>query len=343
MLDEKKLLSVISGQKMVQPPIWFMRQAGRYLPEYREVREQAGSFWNLCFTPELACEVTLQPLRRFAFDAAIIFSDILIVPHALGQKVDFLPDHGPKLEVIDSALVQQSWQAKSYLDKFRPTLEALKLVKQQLAPEKALIGFSGAPWTLATYMLNARKAHQFEPILKLLLTQKEEVSRLITLLSDVVADYLILQLKSGADVVKIFDSWAGVVPQIDRQELILKPLAEIVSKVRNTYPNAPIIYFGREISDFYPEIIKKIPDLTLAFDQYVKPEEIRDKFQSHIAVQGNLDPEILLQGGEKLERATRELIKILRDGPYIFNLGHGILPQTPIAHVEQVIRMVKEV
>lgn len=341
MLDEKKLLSVISGKKYYQPPIWFMRQAGRYLPEYRQIRQQAGSFWNLCFTPELASEVTLQPLRRFDFDAAIIFSDILIIPHALGQEVSFLPDHGPSLETLDYSAIVRAWKEETYLAGVKPTLDALSLVKKHLPKDKTLIGFSGAPWTLATYMFNARKNHQFDPVSSPLTGKKENVSRVIDLLADVVAVYLTEQLANGADVVKIFDSWAGMVPEMDRERLILQPLRRIVLKVRARYPEAPIIYFGREISDFYPDIIKEIQGLTFAFDQFVSPSHIRQHFDPTIPVQGNLDPQILLQGGEHLENATRHLLETLGDRPYIFNLGHGILPQTPIAHVEKVLQLVK--
>lgn len=341
MIDEKKLLSVISHKKIIQPPIWFMRQAGRYLPEYRQVREKAGSFWNLCFTPELAAEVTLQPLRRFSFDAAIIFSDILIIPHALGQQVSFMPDHGPVLEKIDMPSILKSWQDQSYLSKLNPTLEALQLVKQNLGNHQALIGFSGAPWTLATYMLNARKSHQFDSVLTLLAEQRHEVEELLSCLVDVVAIYLIEQLKSGAEVVKIFDSWAGVVPKADRVKLLLVPLRQIVAQVRSAFPDAPIIYFGREIADFYPEILTEIPNITLAFDQFVTPSLIRDEFQSKVPVQGNLDPALLVAGGVELEIAVHNLLETLGQGPYVFNLGHGILPQTPINHVEYVINLVK--
>lgn len=343
MIIDNKLLCVLSGKKTIKPPIWFMRQAGRYLPEYRQLREQAGSFWNLCFTPELAAEVTLQPIRRFDFDAAIIFSDILIIPHALEQRVEFLPNHGPWLEEIDFAAVFKIWQDQTYLSKLLPTLQALQIVKQNLQPHQALIGFSGAPWTLATYMLNVRKAHQFESVLALLETKPQEVTQLLNLLADVVAVYLIEQLKNGADVVKIFDSWAGVVPIESRDKLLLNPLMKIVSQIRETFPQTPIIYFGREISDYYPTIIKNIPNLTLAFDQFVEPIQIRDQFQSVIPVQGNLDPNLLLQGGDELIQATQNLLDVLGKGPYVFNLGHGILPQTPINHVQHVIDLVRQI
>lgn len=342
MLVDMKLLNVLSGKTATRPPIWFMRQAGRYLPEYRSLREQAGSFWNLCFTPELAAEVTLQPLRRFNFDAAIIFSDILIIPHALGQQVDFLPHHGPVLEKINLAQIISSWQDQTYLPKLKPTLDALQITRENLAPDQALIGFSGAPWTLATYMLNIRKAHGFDSLLTVLTAQRAQLNQLLTLLADVVAVYLIEQLKGGANVVKIFDSWAGVVPPELRPELILAPLKQIVFQIRQHFPNAPIIYFGREISDFYPEIIKNIPHLTFAFDQFVDPTKIRDDFQSLTPVQGNLDPEVLVTGGEKLITATQKLLETLAKGPYVFNLGHGILPHTPLAHVQQVVEMVKQ-
>ncbi len=342
MIVDNKLLHVLSGGKPAKPPIWFMRQAGRYLSEYRQLREQAGSFWNLCFTPELAAEVTLQPLRRFDFDAAIIFSDILIIPHALGQHVEFLPNHGPWLEELDFLAIFKIWQDQTYLSKLQSTLQALQIVKQNLHLHQALIGFSGAPWTLATYMLNLRKAHQFESVLSLLTTKPQEVSQLLELLTDVVAIYLIEQLKNGADVVKIFDSWAGVVPIEARDELLLKPLMKIVSQIRETFPKAPIIYFGREISDYYPTIIKNISNLTLAFDQFVEPIQIRDQFQTVIPVQGNLDPALLLQGGDELTRATQNLLDVLGKGSYVFNLGHGILPQTPVNHVQHVIDLVRQ-
>lgn len=341
MICKKKLLSVISQREITSPPIWFMRQAGRYLPEYRQVREKAGSFWNLCLTPELAAEVTLQPLQRFDFDAAIIFSDILIIPHALGQQVSFKPDHGPVLEPINFLALYKNWQEQTYLPHLSPTLNALQRVKQSLSSYHTLIGFSGSPWTLATYMLNARKNHQFDSLPTLLIDQQKEVEALLSCLTDVVATYLIEQLKNGADVIKIFDSWAGAAPRAERTKLLLAPLQKIVTKIRSVVPNAPIIYFGREIADFYPEILTAIPDITLAFDQFVPPVLIRDDFQSKVPVQGNLDPALLVTGGENLDKAVHHLLETLGQGPYIFNLGHGILPQTPLHHVEHVIRLVK--
>lgn len=342
MIEEKLLLRSLSNETTMRPPIWFMRQAGRYLPEYKEVREKAGSFWNLCFTPELAAEVTLQPMRKFDFDAAIIFSDILIVPHALGQKVDFKPDHGPILEAINWRKVQDNFNKKNYHQKLQPTYNSLALVKSKLKPYQALIGFSGAPWTLATYMINLGKSASFAPILNMLLVERNYLLEMLDVLTFTVADYLIKQLESGADVVKIFDSWAEVVPEKDRREVLLKPLGKIVSLIRQKYPKSRIIYFGRKATSFYEEVLKEIPDITLAFDQDANPVEIRDNYQTKVPVQGNLDPALLLKGGKELIHRTQYLLETLGKRAYIFNLGHGILPQTPPSHVSQVIDIIKK-
>lgn len=342
MIDEKKLLTVLSGKVCNPPPIWFMRQAGRYLPEYRALRETAGSFWKLCFTPEWAAEVTLQPLRRFDLDAAIIFSDILILPHALGQDVTFLPHHGPQLTPLCLGTIEKAWQDKTYLKGLEPTLDALQIVRENLSSSQALIGFSGAPWTLATYMFNRRKEHDFEDLPTLFQSQRPQLTQVIDILVDTVAIYLLEQIKRGADVVKIFDSWAGLVPVEERETFILKPLSQIVNKIRQAAPTVPIIYFGRQISGYYPVLISHIPGLAFAFDQDVDPVHIRDTFQPYVPVQGNLDPVLLAEGGKALIEATDKLLETLSKGPYVFNLGHGVLPHTPIAHIETVIDKVKK-
>lgn len=334
-------LETIRGQISDIPPIWFMRQAGRYLPEYRQVREKAGGFWNLCFTPDKAAEVTLQPVRRFDVDAAIIFSDILVIPLALGQKVTFAPNHGPLLETIDWGNFLRLAEDRLDLSDLAPSYQAISLVREQLSTDKALIGFAGSPWTVATYMIDGGKQNRFKDSLAWIVEQPQLLDAVLALLTKATIEHLSNQVSAGANVVQIFDSWAAAVPAPHRAKLLIAPLQAIVSQLRQRYPHLPIIYFGRGVSDLYPEIIALIPDLVLGIDQQTSPAWVAAALPKTTPVQGNLSPETLVNGGAELEQEIKTIKQTFASRPYIFNLGHGILPHTPIDHVYAMIQQVR--
>lgn len=335
-----KLLLKNLNRQISPPAIWMMRQAGRFLPEYRRVREEAGSFWNLCFTPELAACVTLQPIDRFGFDAAIIFSDILVIPESLGQKVSFLANHGPHLEAVDWSKFFKNASHIDIHETLSPIYDALKLVKKNLPKETTLIGFAGTPWTIATYMLDGGKSHNHEKSLQAL---KDPVvlQELIPLLVDKISDYLCEKIRSGAEVIQLFDSWAGIVPPSLQDRWIVAPLKAIIAKIHDSFPNFPVIYYGRGVSHLYPTLLLDIPGLAFSADQSVDPSWLASTILPHACVQGNLDPEVLLKGGEILTKKVEELLDIFPEQGYIFNLGHGILPNTPIDHVREVVERIK--
>src|SRR6185312_4543915 len=335
----KPLLRVLAGERMNRPPVWMMRQAGRYLPEYRAVREKAGGFLDLCFTPELAAEVTLQPVRRFGFDAAILFADILVVPLALGRKVWFVEGEGPRLEPIDAKAIAALNRA---IDQSRlaPIYETVRRVKAALDDKTALIGFCGAPWTAATYMVAGRGTSDQAPALKLAADQPDVFAQLIDRIADASIDYLIGQLGAGAEVLQIFDTWAGVVPDKDFDRWCIAPVQRIIDGVRARKPDAKFIGFPRGADLRILPYIEKTGVDCVGLSWNVKLDFARE-LQESLPVQGNLSPDILRDGGEKLDRATDAILSALSDGPFIFNLGHGILPDTPIANVERMLSRVR--
>jgi uroporphyrinogen decarboxylase len=337
----KPILEVLSGQRQPIPPVWFMRQAGRYLPEYRALRERAGSFLKLCFTPELAAEITLQPIRRFGFDAAILFSDILIVPHALGRSVSFETGEGPRLEPLDvSALDALRTEADEAV--LAPVYEAVRLVKRELPPGVALIGFCGAPWTVATYMIAGRGTPDQAPARLFAYSEPEPFARLLDILVDVSSRYLIEQIRAGAEAIQIFDTWAGVLPAAEFQRWCIEPVRRIVENVRHEIPDAKIIGFPRGCGASLTTYLDQVPVNAVSLDWTAEPAFVREKVQSRVAVQGNLDPLVLLAGGGALDRGVDDVLTNYAGAPFIFNLGHGILPDTPIAHVEQTLRRVRQ-
>lgn len=338
---ENRLFKNLTNQKTDKPALWMMRQAGRYLPEYREVRAQAGSFWNLCFSPNLAAEVTLQPIRRFDYDAAIIFSDILVIPKALGQNVDFAQNHGPILGSLDWEQITNFSNWKNFSEILTPVYEAIRQTKRHLEKTKDLIGFVGSPWTIATYMLDGGKGNEFSRS-RQSLSNTEALNPLLRVLTKATAHHLITQVKAGATVLQIFDSWAELVPVSLREEVLFTPLVQIVSAVREECGPIPIIYFGRGISDSYAELTKKNLPIALGVDQYCDLAKLDQILSPNIPLQGNLDPEILVKGGQKLVTAVEKILKIAKNRPFVFNLGHGILPHTPITHVEEVCRLVRQ-
>ena len=337
----KKLLSVFGGKHETVPPVWLMRQAGRYLPEYRAVREKAGGFLDLCFNPELAAEVTLQPVRRFGFDAAILFSDILVVPLALGRKVEFLAGEGPKLEPIGDAAGLVALRETVDQNVLAPVYETVRRVKAALDDRTALIGFCGAPWTVATYMVAGRGTPDQAPARMMAYRHPEAFSTIIDVLVENSIQYLLGQLKAGADVLQIFDTWAGVLPPREFQRWSIEPTRRIVEGVRAKMPDAKIIGFPRGAGALLPAYVDATGVDAVSIDWAAEPSLIRERVQNRIAVQGNLDPLVLIAGGAALDRAIDDVLANYASGRLIFNLGHGIQPETPIAHVEQMIKRVR--
>ncbi|WP_315741737.1 uroporphyrinogen decarboxylase [Bradyrhizobium sp. SZCCHNR1075] len=337
----KPFIAVLSGQRQAVPPIWMMRQAGRYLPEYREVRAKAGAFLDLCFSPELAAEVTLQPIRRFGLDAAIIFSDILVIPHALGRSVRFEVGEGPRLDPLDTPEKIATLATEADFSKLEPVFEALRRVRGQLAPETALIGFCGAPWTVATYMVAGQGTPDQAPARLLAYRHPEAFSRIIDVLVEASIAYLLKQLEAGAEALQIFDTWAGVLSPRQFARWSIEPTRRIVEGVRKARPHAKIIGFPRGAGALLPDYVATTGVDAVSIDWTAEPNLIRDRVQSKVAVQGNLDPLALITGGAALDQAVDDVLANYAQGRHIFNLGHGILPETPIAHVEQMLARVR--
>jgi uroporphyrinogen decarboxylase len=332
----KPVLDVLMGERQKVPPIWMMRQAGRYLPEYRELRARAGSFLDLCFTPELAAEVTLQPIRRFGFDAAILFSDILVVPYALGRRVTFEVGEGPRLEPLDAKQIAVLPEAADQ-DALSPVYETIRLVKRELPPAVALLGFCGAPWTVATYMIAGRGTPDQAPARLFAYREPEAFARLIDVLVSASVEYLVRQLQAGADAVQLFDTWSGVLPPAEFAHWCIDPARRIVAAVRAKVPDAKIIGFPRGAGTALPAYASAVPVDAVSLDWMVDRAAVSRALPAGFAVQGNLDPLALLAGGEALDRAVDTVLASYADRPHIFNLGHGILPETPIAHVERML------
>jgi uroporphyrinogen decarboxylase len=337
----KPFLDVLSGRKQAVPPIWMMRQAGRYLPEYRALRAKAGSFLDLCFTPDYAAEVTLQPIRRFNFDAAIIFSDILVIPHALGRTVRFEAGEGPRLDPLDTPERIAGLASKADFTKLEPVFEALRRVRRELDDKTALIGFCGAPWTVATYMVAGQGTPDQAPARMLAYKHPDAFQNIVDALVENSIHYLVGQLKAGADALQIFDTWAGVLPPREFMRWSIEPTRRIVEGVRRQIPDAKIIGFPRGAGALLPDYINATGVDGVSIDWTAEPSLIRERVQTSVAVQGNLDPLALIAGGAALDRAVDDVLASYAGGRLIFNLGHGILPETPIAHVEQMVRRVR--
>jgi uroporphyrinogen decarboxylase len=318
-----------------------MRQAGRYLPEYRKLRAKAGGFLDLCFTPEYAAEVTLQPIRRFGFDAAIIFSDILVIPHALGRSVRFEAGEGPKLDPLDTPEKAKTLSSHADFQKLEPVYEALRRVRAELDPKIALIGFCGAPWTVATYMVAGQGTPDQAPARMMAYRHGDVFAKIIDVLVENSIRYLLGQLKAGADALQIFDTWAGVLPPTEFARWSTEPTRRIVEGVRKEARNAKIIGFPRGAGALLPAYVEATGIDAVSIDWTAEPSLIRERVQNRVAVQGNLDPLALVAGGAALDRAVDDVLANYGEGRLIFNLGHGILPETPVAHVEQMLKRVR--
>jgi len=338
----KPLLRVLAREHEDVPPVWMMRQAGRYLPEYRAVREKAGGFLDLCFNPELAAEVTLQPVRRFGFDAAILFSDILVVPLAFGRKVEFTAGEGPKLEPLADAAALLGLRKTIDGKVLTPVYETVARVKSLLDTKTTLIGFCGAPWTVATYMVAGEATPDQAPARLFAHRDPENFARLIDILVQGSIEYLVGQFKAGAEVVQIFDTWAGVLGPEQFDRWCIQPTQKIVEGVRRQIKDAKIIGFPRGTGAMAIPYVEMTGVDGIGIDWTFPRMIARDSLQSRVAVQGNVDPLALLAGGAALDREVDDVMKELGDGPLIFNLGHGILPATPISHVERMLKRVRD-
>lgn len=319
-----------------------MRQAGRYLPEYRALREKAGSFLDLCFNPDLASEVTLQPIDRFDFDAAILFADILLIPHALGQPLRFEEGAGPILEPVKDQAGLDTLRSNGVADRLDPVFETVRKTRSQLAPDKALIGFAGAPWTVATYMLAGGSVRDPAGLRAQVYENPDFVRDLIELLTDQTIAYLIAQIEAGADAVQLFDSWAGGLPWPVLDRVSLRPLEKICSALKKAKPETPIILFPKGVGEKAVEYVQIKGCDAVGIDYAMDPSWARANLSPFGAVQGGLDPMLLVVGGEALLKSAETYLRLFHDVPYIFNLGHGITPETPISHVEAVIKRVRE-
>src|SRR5215831_8703892 len=336
------ILDVLANKVPTETPIWLMRQAGRYLPEYREIRAKAGSFLSLCFSPALAAEVTLQPIRRFGFDAAILFSDILVVPHALGQKVTFEAGEGPQLSpAIASAFALAELASNIDLSALAPVFETIARVRAQLPHEVALLGFCGAPWTVATYMVAGFGTPDQAPARVFAYRDPDGFKRLIDILIRASIEYLAAQFHAGVDAVQLFDTWAGILGPEEFSRWCTQPAKRIVAGVRERVPGARIIGFPRGAGTSLVSYVEKVSFDAIGLDWMIDRRFARDEIQSRKPVQGNLDPMALLAGGAALDREIDAVLESFSGRPFIFNLGHGILPETPIPHVERMIGRVR--
>ncbi|MGA8401784.1 MAG: uroporphyrinogen decarboxylase [Stellaceae bacterium] len=335
--SDKPVLRALAGETLDRLPWWLMRQAGRYLPEYRAVRAKAGDFVTLCLTPELAAEVTLQPIRRFRMDAAILFSDILLVPRGLGQRLSFEND-GPRLEPI--ADVKDLWQFDAAM--LMAVAEAARRVRAELPERTALIGFAGAPWTVATYMVEGGTSRDFQRVKAWAYRDPAGFAELIERIAEATIEFLALQIEGGVEVVQLFDSWAGALSPDGFERWVIAPTKRLVKVMKARFPQIPIVGFPRGAGLFYQYYATETGVDAVSLDTAMPPAFARDRLQSRVTVQGNLDPVLLLTGGDAMRQAVLEMRAALGNGPYIFNLGHGILPETPPEHVAELAAVLAE-
>ena len=336
----RRIVRTLAGERLSPPPIWLMRQAGRYLPEYRAMRARAGSFLDLCYDPELAAEVTLQPIRRYGFDAAILFSDILVVPDALGQPVSYLEGEGPRLDPIRTPADLCRLQAGATRPKFARVFETVARLRQDLPRETTLIGFCGAPWTVATYMVAGRGTPDQADARRWAYSDGASFQALVDILCDVSVEYLSGQVSAGADVIQIFDSWAGSLPEDAFARWVVAPTKRMLSALKQRHPSVPIIGFPRGAGPQTTNYVSATGIEGVSCDTTV-PLALMAELSARVTVQGNLDPLLLVVGGKALEGRTREILAALSGRRFIFNLGHGIVPETPPEHVGALVDLVR--
>jgi uroporphyrinogen decarboxylase len=344
MTSSKTILRALAGETLPTPPIWMMRQAGRYLPEYKATRAVAGDFLSLCYNPDLATEVTLQPIRRYGFDAAILFADILLIPQALGADLWFVTGEGPRLSTITSQVdFDKLGPVEDIHETLNPIYQTVRNLSGALPPETTLIGFAGAPWTVATYMIAGKGTPDQAPAHKLRIEQPAVFDALMDKITEATIDYLSMQIEAGAEVVKIFDSWAGSLPGDAFQKYSVEPARRITSALKAKHPNTPIIGFPREAGDGYIGFAKATGVDCVALDNSVTPEWAVKNVQVDGCVQGNLKSSHMVTGGQDLVDETRAIVKAFSGGPHIFNLGHGITPDADPDNVQRMIDAVREV
>ncbi len=340
-MSEKKFLRALAGRSNEIPPVWLMRQAGRYLPEYRAVRAEAGSFLDLCYDPARAAEVTLQPIRRFGFDAAILFADILLIPQALGQDLRFAEGEGPRLAPVRDSTGLDALRLDGLHDHLAPVYETVSRVSEALDDKTALIGFAGAPWTVATYMVEGSGSRNYENTKTWAFGDPEGFGHLIDLLVEATIAYLSRQIDAGAEAVQLFDTWAGVLPETAFARWCIEPAHRITTELRKKYPDVSVIGFPRGAGVGLSSYAARTGVQGIGLDSTVPLDWARSVLQSHCTVQGNLDPLMLMTGGAAMRGEIRRIIDGLGAGPFIFNLGHGILPQTPPEHVAELVAAVR--
>ena len=341
-MAEKMILRALKGEVLPTPPIWMMRQAGRYLPEYKATRAQAGDFLSLCYNPDLAAEVTLQPIRRYGFDAAILFADILLLPQALGADLWFVTGEGPRLSTITRQSEFDALKPASEVhETLSPIYETVKILKRELPAETTLIGFAGAPWTVATYMIAGRGTKDQGPAHALKAENRALFEAILERLTEGTIEYLSKQIEAGAEVVKLFDSWAGSLKGEDFDRYALAPAKRIIAELKARHPGIPVIAFPREAGEKYVGFAKATGADCVALDNSVAPEWAAANVQVDGCVQGNLASSHMVTGGEALVRETREIVQAFSKGPHIFNLGHGITPDADPENVQLMIDTVR--
>lgn len=346
MENEKLFITALKGTLTQRVPFWFMRQAGRYLPEYREVRATTKGFLDMCFTPEKAAEVTLQPLRRFQMDAAILFSDILVVPYGLGVDVSFAEGEGPRVGLTNSESTIAALNLSTVRSKLEPVAETIRILKKRMpgdaVPDAALIGFAGAPWTVACYMLQGKSGKEFQDARLFALSHPALMQKLIDTLVDATADYLSLQIEAGVDAIQIFDSWAGLLTPSEFAKWVTAPTQQLVQKIRAKHPTIPIIGFAKGAGLELKNYAAATGVECIGVDQHTPMEfAIASRASDRQAVQGNLDPLLIAASKDGALRETEAILKKMKDIPSVFNLGHGFIPSTPIEHVAAVAEMVR--
>ena len=338
----KTLLRALAGETLPTPPVWMMRQAGRYLPEYRATREKAGDFLSLCYNPDLAAEVTLQPIRRYGFDASILFADILLIPQALGADLWFVTGEGPRLSTISGARDMARFKGPDDIhDHLAPVYETIRILTRELPKETTLIGFAGAPWTVATYMIAGRGTPDQAPAHALREGDTETFDALIELISLATIEYLSAQVQAGAEVIKLFDSWAGSLKGDAFEKYSLQPIKRIIAALKSRHPGLPVIAFPREAGENYLGFAKAVGADCLAIDTSVDAAWAAQTLQPDGCVQGNLDPKLMVTGGRPLIDETKRIVEAFKNGPHIFNLGHGITPDADPENVHVMLEAIR--
>lgn len=338
---EKRFMQTLAGEVTDRPPFWFMRQAGRYLPEYRKLRRQKQNFLDFCYAPRLAAEAALQPIRRFNPDAAILFSDILVIPDALGQSVRFIEGEGPRLDPVTSGREAAKLSLMGMTGRLAPVYEAVTRTRNALPPETPLIGFAGAPWTVAVYMVEGQGGTDCARIKDWAARDAKDFGALINVLVEASVQHLSKQIEAGAEAVQIFDSWAGVLDAAEFTAWCVKPAQRIVENLKARHPDVPVIGFPRGSGDKIAAYVEQTGVTAVGLDAETPIEQARDALAGKAVLQGNLNNKLLLRGGAEMESETRRILETMKGGPFIFNLGHGVLPKTPVEHVARVCELVR--